>query len=314
MTTLLDTRTVLPSEREDYWSAGIANHFFPVSVESSGPRPFEACLSGSRVGPIGLSSISGAQHALRRTSRQVSDGDPDALLLYLVRRGSARIEQGDQACVLGPGDIGLHDTSRPSAFQTVDEVDLLAFSFPKWLLGPRASVLARRAATRLDSGRERIARVSAPFLAGIGHTWADSTMGEPVIEGVSEVLVGTVWSLFGGEEESLTLPARSEALLTRMRRYALEHLHDPGLGPDQIASAHFVSTRYVHKLFATGGCSVAAWIREQRLERALAEMRASSDASIASVAARWGYRDPASFSRAFRQAYGRSPRELRSAS
>jgi AraC-like DNA-binding protein len=83
------------------------------------------------------------------------------------------------------------------------------------------------------------------------------------------------------------------------------------LGPDQIARAHFVSTRYVHKLFAASGCGVAAWIREQRLERALADLRRSSDASIGAIASRWGYRDASSFSRAFRQAYGSSPRALR---
>ena len=115
----------------------------------------------------------------------------------------------------------------------------------------------------------------------------------------------------GSSHGDLRAATRADALLERMRRYALEHLRDPGLGPDQIARAHFVSTRYVHKLFAAAGCGVAAWVREQRLERAWAELRRSSETSVASVAARWGYRDPASFSRAFRQTYGCSPRELR---
>ena len=96
-----------------------------------------------------------------------------------------------------------------------------------------------------------------------------------------------------------------------MRRYALAHLHDPGLGPEQIARAHYVSTRYVHKLFAAAGTGVSAWIREQRMERAAQELRESGESSIAHVASRWGYRDAASFSRAFRRAHGRSPRDVR---
>ena len=39
MTTLLDTRVVPPSDRPDYWSAGIAEHFFPMRVEPVGRAP-----------------------------------------------------------------------------------------------------------------------------------------------------------------------------------------------------------------------------------------------------------------------------------
>ena len=95
-----------------------------------------------------------------------------------------------------------------------------------------------------------------------------------------------------------------------MQRYAVQHLHDPNLGPEQIARVHFVSTRYVHKLFAASGSGVSAWIRDRRLTGALLDVR-GTDTPIAMVAARWGYRDPASFSRAFRTAYGRAPREVR---
>ena len=46
-------------------------------------------------------------------------------------------------------------------------------------------------------------------------------------------------------------------LLARMQRYVMAHLQDPELGPEQIARAHYVSTRYVHKLFAASGAGVS---------------------------------------------------------
>jgi AraC-like DNA-binding protein len=91
----------------------------------------------------------------------------------------------------------------------------------------------------------------------------------------------------------------------------MDHLHDPGLGPDQIARAHYVSSRYVHKLFASSGAGVAAWIRERRFEGAVGDLRRSPETPIAAVAARWGYRHPASFSRAFREVHGCAPRDAR---
>jgi len=104
-------------------------------------------------------------------------------------------------------------------------------------------------------------RLGTPFLAGLARTVERSPVSEPEAEGLSDMLVGMLWTLSGGSDRDASPGLRSTALLERMRLYALEHLHDPGLGPEQIARAHFVSTRYVHKLFAASGCGVAAWIR-----------------------------------------------------
>jgi AraC-like DNA-binding protein len=311
MTTLLDTHAVAASDRPDYWSAGIAQHFFPMSVDSVGTRSFEARLTGGRVGAVAVRSIVGVPHRVRRTSRMIGDGDPDSILLYLVRRGSCRIEQDGRSCVLGPGDLATHDSSRPSAFESVDAMDVAIFNFPKWLLGVRGDALARRSALRVSPGKGSVVRLGTPFLAGLARTVERSSVSEQEAEGLSDMLVGMLWTLCGAGDDAAGPGTRSAALLERMRRYALEHLHDPALGPEQIARAHFVSTRYVHKLFAGSGCGVAAWIRAQRLERALLDLRRSGDAPIGSIASRWGYRDASSFSRAFRQAYGSSPRAAR---
>lgn len=311
MSTLLDTRVVTPSDRSDYWSAGVAEHFFPMRVESVGRRAFEARLTGTTVGAVGVRTISGVPHSVRRTSQMIAQGDPDSLLLYLMRTGSCRIEQDDRACVLGPGDLAVQDTSRPSAFELVDPATLIVFSFPKWLLGARVGSITRHSTVRLTRGGQSLAMLGAPFLAGLARSVEDATVSESEAEGLAETLAGMLWTLFGGGEGLAGPETRSDLLRARMRRFAQERLGDPELGPEQIAAAHFVSTRYVHKLFAATGSGVSAWIREQRMERARDDLRQSGDASIGSIASRWGYCDPASFSRAFRQTYGCSPRDMR---
>jgi AraC-like DNA-binding protein len=311
MTTLLDTRGVAPTDRLDYWAAGIAEHFFPVGLAPNGPLPFDAQLTGGRVGAVAVCSITGAPHIARRTARMVARGDPDSILLYLLRNGSCRIEQDDRSCVLGPGDLAMHDTSRPSTFEAYDGLDLAIFSFPKWLLGAQGNDITRHTATRVGHSTGCVARLGAPFLAEVAYTVEHSAITEQEAEGLCEMLVATLRALNGGSERGPTPTMRRGALLAHMRRYALDHLHDPRLGPEQIARAHFYSARYVHKLFAEDGSGVSAWIRKQRMERALADLRRPSDDTIAAIALRWGYRDAASFSRAFRQTYGCSPSDLR---
>jgi len=57
----------------------------------------------------------------------------------------------------------------------------------------------------------------------------------------------------------------------------------------------------------------AAWIRSRRLEGARRDLADPELAglTISALAARWGFGDPARFSRAFRAVYGCSPTEAR---
>ncbi|WP_242624354.1 helix-turn-helix transcriptional regulator [Micromonospora kangleipakensis] len=80
-----------------------------------------------------------------------------------------------------------------------------------------------------------------------------------------------------------------------------------------MAEAHHLSLRSLHRLFEGSGTTVAALIRTGRLDccyRDLADPRLRH-LTVRQVAARCGFRDPAHFSRAFRAAYGLSPREHR---
>ncbi len=311
MPPVLDTRSVSPADRRDYWSEGIAQHFFPMRVEAVGATSFEAQLAGGDMGPVAVRSIQGLPHRVARTQQMIAAGDPECILLYLLTRGSIFIEQDDRSCVLRPGAIAWQDTSRPSTFEGRDGFEVLVFSVPKWFIGSRADGIARRTATQIGGGTGRLTPLATPFLAGLARTVIEGE-GLPSrdAEGAAEMILPLLRSHDDEEGQNDATP-RSEMLLARMRRYVMEHLRDPELGPEQIARAHYVSTRYVHKLFAASGAGVSAWIREQRLEGAAGELRKSPETSIAAVAARWGYLNPASFSRAFREKHGCAPRDLR---
>ncbi|MHA7167610.1 helix-turn-helix domain-containing protein [Arthrobacter bambusae] len=311
MTSVLDTRSVPPAERVEYWSAGIAEHFFTMNVESVAAPSFEARLASGRIGPVGVQIIQGLAHRVRRTQRMIATDDPECLSLYVVARGLIHIEQDARSCTLRPGDMACQDTSYPSTFEGRDGFELLVFSIPRWFIGAPYEGIARRSATRVDSGQGRLTPLATPFLAQLART----VVGGGGLAGsdgdsVAGMLLPMLHGLYGSQETS-DRRSGPEALLARMQRYVMEHLHDPELGPDQIARAHYVSTRYVHKIFASTGAGVASWIRERRFEGAVGELRRSPETTIATAAARWGYRHPASFSRAFREVYGRPPREAR---
>ncbi|SOR83556.1 MULTISPECIES: helix-turn-helix domain-containing protein [Streptomyces] len=97
----------------------------------------------------------------------------------------------------------------------------------------------------------------------------------------------------------------------RVKDHILRNLSDPGLSPSDIAAAHFMSVRYLHKLFELERVTVGEWIRTQRLERCRRDLLRSPALGygVAAVARRWDFVSPSHFSSAFRAAYGVTPRE-----
>jgi AraC-like DNA-binding protein len=80
-----------------------------------------------------------------------------------------------------------------------------------------------------------------------------------------------------------------------------------------LVTAHHISVRALHRLFEEQDTTVTDLIRTRRLEncrRDLADPRQRQH-PVRAIAARWGYPDPANFTRSFRAAYGVTPRAYR---
>jgi NAD(P)-dependent dehydrogenase (short-subunit alcohol dehydrogenase family)/AraC-like DNA-binding protein len=86
--------------------------------------------------------------------------------------------------------------------------------------------------------------------------------------------------------------AAHRALMLQITAFIEAHLAEPGLSPAQVAAAHHISLRQLHKLFHAGGTTVAGWIRQRRLEHCAHDLRDPRCAArpAAAVGARWGIR------------------------
>ena len=94
------------------------------------------------------------------------------------------------------------------------------------------------------------------------------------------------------------------------------NLGDPTLAPATLAAQLRMSPRYLHGLFAEIGTSVMRWVLARRLARcriALADP-AQAARSISEIAFGLGFQDLSHAGRAFKAAYGVTPRAWRAAS
>ncbi|MFE3289095.1 helix-turn-helix domain-containing protein, partial [Streptomyces sp. NPDC059233] len=119
-----------------------------------------------------------------------------------------------------------------------------------------------------------------------------------------------------GDPGQAPAEARTQEALQRVYRFIENNLGDLGLSPQMIADRHNMSVRRLHALFGDQPLTVAARIRQRRLERAHADLACGELRSrpVQVIAHRWGFSSATVFSRAFREAYGITPTEHRALS
>lgn len=104
--------------------------------------------------------------------------------------------------------------------------------------------------------------------------------------------------------------AAYEKRLLRVSAYIYEHL-DEDLDLDRLSDIACLSAHHWHRVYrAVHNETLAMTVRRLRLHRAAGDL-VRSDRSVRDIAARWGYPNLQSFTRAFAAAYGMPPARYR---
>ena len=126
---------------------------------------------------------------------------------------------------------------------------------------------------------------------------------------LQDAVIGILRALVLREKpDESALPVIRKYRGAALRSYIAENLHQHGLSPDHLCQQFACSEATLRREFAQDG-GVINHIRQQRLERALADLvsKAPERGGVSEVAERWGFNDPAYFSRVFRRYFGFPP-------
>ncbi|MGW8969982.1 AraC-like ligand-binding domain-containing protein [Streptomyces platensis] len=305
------TNSLPVHRRRSYWREALSQTFGAVDMTV----PDEVYAGTIRTAPLGrlqAVTVEGDCLSALRTHRLVAQGtEEEYVVVKLLERGVARLEQDGREALLGPGDIFVYDMARPVQLNLPQSFRTKSLVLPRDVLGLSESDMAHVTASPLGLDTP-LGSLLSPFLAGLvdgAGTYLPRT---------SEVMARNVVDLLGvltdevlGRSSADTAGA-SRALLLRIQAFIDRHLADPDLTPQVIARAHHISPRYLHKLFESENATVGRWIQRRRLEECRRELaRRGNGSTIAAVAHRWGFASAAHFSRVFRAAYGMAPREWR---
>ncbi|SCD58186.1 AraC-type DNA-binding protein [Streptomyces sp. DvalAA-14] len=277
-------------------------------------------MGSMQLGPVTVWPSSLRPARLRWSPRTVPRSAFELYRLTLLLDDGPAPDPSGRAGTFGPRVLHLTDGSRPYRAQARDgrerrAVRAVGVDFPKALLAVPADRVEELLGRPL-SGREGVGALLAEFLAGLDRQAA--TLRPSDAPRVGRVLLDLLSAWFAQlleAEAGVTQETYQRATVESLLAFIRQNLHDPELTPPAIAAAHHISLSYLHRIFQQQrrGETVAAWIRGQRLEGARRDLAdpALRATPIHVIAARWGLPRASDFTRAFRTAYGISPRESR---
>jgi AraC family transcriptional activator of tynA and feaB len=224
--------------------------------------------------------------------------------------GVRRYCQDGKVAFLKGGDTTLIDSGRPWSSDCQGDCARLYLRLPYSLMEARLRRKVFPIAMQI-SGASGLGAILSCLLISLYHQAEELTPeeGTAAIESYLKIL-----SAYVGESEFNSARAKcSEALSERIAMYIETHLAEASLGPAEIASAMGISVRHLHRIFSRRGCTVADWIRNERLGRCrndLCDLRLR-EKSITDIAFYWGFNDSAHFSHSFKKQFGICPRVFR---
>ncbi|MBW0093286.1 helix-turn-helix domain-containing protein [Pseudonocardia sp. KRD-184] len=310
MARLLTTDQVEARDRLAFWNDAVSDAYVQLSCDAPG---------GDVVGDIRIDSLAtlelsrvtaSAQH-VHRTPSLIARAAEDRFLVSIQTSGVGRISQDGRTAVLHAGDFALYDSTRPYRLDFDGPFQQYVLMLP----GPTLRSQLRDA-TDLTARSVRGSRGAGHLMIEMIRTLAaDIAVLEPaaaaaVAQSVGHIVVAGLSSL-GGEAPEPSLEARRE----QVRAVARARLRDPDLSVAMIAGQLHASVSTLHRAFAGEPCSIAEWIRAQRLDAVRADLcdPGLRHRTIGDLALSWGFVDASHFSRAFRARFGSTAREVRQA-
>ncbi|QXE38684.1 helix-turn-helix domain-containing protein [Streptomyces sp. GMY02] len=316
METVFHSEDLPPAERLARFDAFQGDSLYPIRMESSDRARFSATARALDLATVNVIELTCSPSDVQRTPRLIRRCDPELYSVIFALRGGLGVVRDGQEVELGPFDFALHDSSRPFDMRIAADrgtATLVHALVPRALLPLPADRSAGLIAVPLP-GREGVGSLLTQFLTSLTTDSAAYLPADaPRLGTVALDLLTAVLAHHLDADARVPDGSRQRALLLRIEAFVQQHLHDPELSPGSIAAAHHISVSYLHRLFRARDDTVAAWIRGQRLERARRDLtdRTLRTVAVHRIAARWGFPDHTTFTRAFRAAYDLPPRDYR---
>lgn len=300
-----------PSRTKSYeeWRDATAPLFEARIEGSDGPEGFDGHLEGYNLGRMIIGFGRSVGQRFRRDRRLIARSPLDHFVVQLYTSGGSCGTAGRHDLDLQVGDISIRDLSQPYATTDPDFANI-TLVIPRTTLAPLVrdpdGLHGLTLSHRLPLGRLLGNHLHALVQAAPRMTAEEALAIDRSTASLIAACVGAAAPL---EQANETLQL---AVLDRIRRYVDANLASPALTADAVCRHFGVSRSTLYRLFKPME-GFAAHVRRRRLDRAFIDLTApqQDQQRIADICDRYGFASDAAFSRAFRQAFGVGPSDVR---
>ena len=304
------TESVSPREQFAFWREAVCEAVLNVGTEHPG-EGFFGDITCSNYGDLRFAAFASTPHEIVRLKSHIARSRDAHYLISLQRSGVSRMFQGENACELRPGDVGLVDGTRPFRVEFPRTVDRVVAVIPHAQLHSRAPWLDRQPPNRM-SGHSPLSGALRFYLERLaGPDCTSPAEAVALTENVCNIIA--LMTAGNGGEHSSARQFGAQPGLDQMLVVLRHLLAEPDLSPKMAAERLKVSVRTIHKRFEEADTTFGQWVLDNRLQacrRALDDPRQHSF-TISQIAFGWGFNDLSHFSKAFKARFGLAPAQYR---
>lgn len=307
----LSTRALGTTEGKTIWTTALGQNFCEMDTRwEPTVDHFDGELFGHRFGELTVTTVTADPHDAIRTPAMIADTDDHDFFISLLTRGRGEIHQDRRVARLSNGAFTLVDGARPWMFRFQEPFQQLIVRIPRPVLAARLpEPLSRHLTAAPVTAVEGAGRFVSAVLQQMSQLdpALSAATGAPLSLSALDMLV----TALSGVPVDLSPTARAHVDdLHRAHHLIQGQLHDPTLSLADISATLGMSRRYLSQIFREHGSTPNAWLIRARLERGR-RLLLTTDASVAEVSDRVGFKDVAHFSRSFRTHFGVSPSRYR---
>ena len=301
-----DSRTMEARTAAEFWRDSLSRSW-EMSIAAEHQPAFHAEVSMWKMDELIVgTSVFGPVQSRARRDRNIRDDQLDHYRLILMREGEFRCDAGGRQVSLAPRRFVLTDMALPEANASCCTSTVMYV--PRALLEqalPRAVDL--HGVSPDNACADLLADHLSALMAGLPAMTAEE------VPSVNRATVNLLAASLATSPDNLDAarPAVDSVMLRRARRYIEQRLTDERLGVPDICAHLRISRSTLYRLFDSLG-GVSNHIRERRLARVHDILSRSEERqNIARIAEDHGFKTATHFSRAFRQQFGYSARDVR---
>lgn len=309
MNIVFSTDGLAPSKRYDAWRDAICDVYVHVDVEATSPQDYRGFIREAKFGEVVLTDILLSEQRIRRRSRHISQLDKDCYYLQLLHRG--------HLSVLQRGETHISNAARGAIFSATEQYELQCHGEVRsfYLELPRDEFAQRFPREQIPvsaslNTTQGVGRIATEFCATLATE--ASKLDDGTRSGLGSQLMDMLaFALLAAEGDAPAAEGSVQrARLRSVQRWIEDHIAQPNLTLEKVATANGISLRYLHLLFKHSEMSAMEWIWNRRLQLAYNRISSGNGPSLTAIAYDHGFNSSSHFSTMFRRKYGVSPRDI----